>query len=221
MKALLRTLIAALPEPLADRLHAFKHRRHWLKQGVQCHAGYLEQYQTRNEVIGLALQWLKTNRPEIERIRVLEFGCSAANNLKLLRELIEQPIDYSGFDLQPLAIEMGRAQFPDAHLFVGDEVAMLAQMPTLGGFHIFLASGVLAYLPRARCQEVLSMAARCCEAVLICDDLTHFNDEYGENDGLFLHPYSRLCREAGLRPVLGPTRPAPGSRYSCFLAVTS
>jgi SAM-dependent methyltransferase len=220
VKVFLRSLSSVLPLRLINRLDAFKHRRHWLKQDARCHAMYMEQYQSRTEVISLAQQWLLTKGTSIERVNILEFGCSAANNLKLLQELIEQPLHYVGFDLQPKAIDMAKGQFSDAQFFVGDEVVMMAQMPTLARFHIFLASGILAYLPPARCHEVLSMAARYCDAVLICDDLTCFHDEQGSNDGLFLHPYSRLCCEAGLRLMIGPTPPTLGSRYSCFLAVS-
>lgn len=218
MKTLLRPLLNLLPAEVTERLHAAKHRRHWLRQDAQCHADYLAHYQTRSEVIGLAREWVLARSPSLLQLRVLEFGCSAANNLKLLRELIPQPVDYVGFDLQPQAIEMGRRHFPDATLFVGDDAAMLARLPALGRFDIFLASGVLAYLPQERCQAVLTAATRHCDAVLVCDDLARFDHAQGHNDGLFLHPYAHICQLAGLRVVLGPTPAREGNRYNSFLA---
>lgn len=221
MKALLRPLLGLLPGALSEHLHTLKHRRHWLRQSRSLHATYLAQYRSRGELVELLNGWIERQHSPIDRLRILELGCSAANNLKLLQEALPMPLDYVGFDLQPDAIEMGRQAFPQAALHVGDDLAMLQAAPSLGGFDVLLASGVLAYLPPARCLEVLKLAARQGRLLLVCDDLSQFSAAQGSNDGLFLHPYARLCREAGLRLMFGPTTAREGSRYSSFLAVAA
>lgn len=219
LRWVLRPFLRLLPAPLAEHLHTLKHRRHWLRQDAALHATYMAQYRSRSELAELLQRWIDAKPDAIDRLRILELGCSAANNLKLLGEALPMPLDYIGFDLQPQAIEMGRRAFPQATLHVGDDLAMLQAAPALGPCDVLLASGVLAYLPEARCQDVLALAARQCRVLLVCDDLSRFSVDNGVNDGLFLHPYARLCRETGLQVLYGPTKARDGSRYSCFLAV--
>ncbi|MFO7681497.1 MAG: hypothetical protein R6X34_15745 [Chloroflexota bacterium] len=42
MKKFLRKAIALLPEAIADKLHAIKHRTYWLTKGGKAHHTYFE-----------------------------------------------------------------------------------------------------------------------------------------------------------------------------------
>lgn len=216
MKTILRKAIACLPAGIADRLHAIKHRVYWLTKGGKSHHAYFDTYQTRSEVLDVLRDWLASH--PLASIRVLEFGSSGGNNLLLMRETMSMPVEFVGMDIQPDAIAFAKQKFPDDTFMVGDDMSLAAQAGALGHFDVFLASGVLSYIPQPRCQAVLEQAARVADLVLVCDDLSRFDAQEGENDGLFLHPYARMCREAGLQIVVPPVASLTGHRYSTFMA---
>lgn len=216
MKTFLRKAIAMLPAGIADRLHAVKHRIYWLTKGGQSHHDYFDTYQTRSEVLDVLRDWLVAY-PQ-SSLKVLEFGSSGGNNLLLMRESMSIPVDYVGMDIQPDAIAFAKTKFPDDIFMVGDDQVLAEQTATLGKFDVFLASGVLSYIPQQRCQAVLDNAARLADLVLVCDDLSYFDQAAGGNDGLFLHPYAQMCRDAGLEIVVPQVASRTGHRYSTFMA---
>ena len=216
MNGLLRMLIALLPPGIADRLHAIKHRVYWLTKGSKSHHDYFDAYRTRSEVLEVLRRWLVTH-PQ-SGLKVLEFGSSGGNNLLLLRECMPMPIEYVGIDIQPDAIAFAQEKFPGDRFMVGDDRALADQGAALGKFDVFLASGVLAYIPQQRCQAILTHAARVADLVLVCDDLSHFDRANGSNNGVFLHPYAQMCQDAGLEIVVAPVASSTGHRYSTFLA---
>lgn len=216
MKKLLRQAIASLPVGLVDRLDALKHRLYWLSKGSKAHHTYFDSYRTRSGVLEVLQLWLAEH--PLPALRVLEFGCSGGNNLRLLREMMPMPVVYVGLDIQPSAIEFARKHFPHDEFVVGDDATLARRAASLGRFDVFLASGVLSYLPEARCQSVLAHAAQLAGLVLVCDELSCFDAEEGGNDGLFLHPYARMCGDAGLEIVVPPVASTTGHRYSTFLA---
>lgn len=216
MKKFLRKSIALLPDGIADKLHAIKHRIYWLTKGGKAHHTYFDAYKTRSEVLDVLRDWLASH-PQ-PALKVLEFGSSGGNNLLLLREIMPMPVEYVDMDIQPDAIAFAKTKFPDDVFMVGDDLALAEQAETLGKFDVFLASGVLSYIPQQRCQDVLAHAARLADLVLVCDELSRFDAPDGDNDGLFLHPYAQMCREAGLEIVVPPVASKTGHRYSTFMA---
>ncbi|MDP3584434.1 MAG: class I SAM-dependent methyltransferase [Thiobacillus sp.] len=216
MKKFLRKAIALLPSSVANRLHALKHRIYWLTKGGKAHHTYFDAYKTRSEVLDVLRDWLASH--PLPALKVLEFGSSGGNNLLLLREIMSMPVEYVGMDIQPDAIAFAKTKFPDDVFMVGDDLALAEQAETLGKFDVFLASGVLSYIPQQRCQDVLAHAARLADLVLVCDELSHFDAPDGDNDGLFLHPYAQMCRDAGLEIVVPPVPSKTGHRYSTFMA---
>lgn len=217
MNPLIKKLIGALPDGLAGRLHALKHRVYWRTKGGDSHLLYFDAYKTRSEVLSVLCDWLATQAP-LSRVRMLEFGCSGGNNLRLLREMLDVPVSCVGLDLQPDAIAFASRQFPEDTFLVGDDLALARLAPTLGHFDVFVASGVLSYIPQARCQAVLDCARELADVVLVCDDLSRFDAPAGGNDGVFQHPYAGMCRAAGLQVLVPPVASATGHRYSTFLA---
>lgn len=150
--------------------------------------------------------------------RVIEFGCSGGNNLKLMRELIEIPIDFVGFDIQHGAITFAKSEFPDDIFVLGGVDEFLRIGSTIGHFDVFLASAVLHYLPLSDCQSILEAAAKMSDLVVICDDLSRFECEEGVTDGLFRHPFRHLCHAVGLQVVAGPSLKNADTMYSIFAA---
>ena len=219
MKTILRKAIACLPAGIADKLHAIKHRVYWLTKGGKAHQTYFDAYKTRSEVLDVLRDWLASH-PQ-SSLRVFEFGSSGGNNLLLLREIMPMPVDYVGVDIQPDAIAFAKEKFPGVPFMVGDDLTLPEQAASLGRFDVFLASGVLSYIPQMRCQAVLNRAAEMASLVLVCDELSHFDEDEGDNDGLFLHPYAQMCREAGLTVVVPPVVSRTGHRYSTFMAKSS
>jgi hypothetical protein len=62
---------------------------------------------------------------------------------------------------------------------------------------VFLASGVLSYLPENGCRDVLRAAAKSCRVLLLCDQLDHIDAQWGHEDGIYHHPFRRLFAETG------------------------
>jgi hypothetical protein len=216
MNKFLRKAIALLPSGVANRLHALKHRVYWRTKGGKAHCTYFDTYKTRSEVLDVLRDWLAAH--PLPALKVLEFGSSGGNNLLLLREMMSMPVAYVGMDIQPDAIAFARTKFPDDVFMVGDDLALAEYAATLGKFDVFLASGVLSYIPQARCQAVLDHAAQLADLVLVCDELSRFEAAEGDNDGLFLHPYAQMCCDAGLEIMVPPVASRTGHRYSTFLA---
>lgn len=217
LRALVRPGLALLPRRARDWLHLRKHRLNWLGRRGDEHERYFAEYRTRAGMVGEIRDWLAGRG--LRQASIFEFGCSGGNVLRLMREMIAMPITYCGMDLREDAVAFARGQFPDARFLVGDERRLRELLPSLGRFDLFLASGVLSYLPEARCREVLAAAARVADALLVCDDLGRFGEETGGESGIFVHPWARLCREAGWRVLRGPIALSEEGLYSIFVAV--
>src|SRR5262245_7922975 len=216
MRSVLRNLVEALPTSLAHRAHAVKHRLYWLTRGHQAHRLYFAQYHTRGPIIK---QVLDRASGRTAPLRVLEFGCSGRNNLRLLRERHSTgPIDYLGLDIQREAIEFGRSQFPDARFEIADDRRLVSPESHWGRWDVFLASGVLSYIPEERVAAVLRTAARFADFIVVCDELSRFDSSSGIDAGVFLHPYGLLCKESGLHVAQRPTQ-LERHRYGIFCAV--
>jgi len=216
MRSVLRSLVEALPVSLANRAHAAKHRLHWLTRAHHAHQVYYNQYRTRDRIIQAALDWC-AGHPR-DPLRVIELGCSGGNNLRLLREMHPSGrIEYLGLDIQREAIAFGRRQFPDARFEVIDDRGLVDPQADWGHWDVFLASGVLSYLPEERAAAVLRAAARLADFIVVCDDLSRFDSTTGVNDGVFLHPYGVMSKEAGLAVEQRPTQ-IDRHRYGIFTA---
>ena len=211
-----RALHRCLPQGAADWLWAVKHRRTWRGDG-ESHLEYHAQYATRGVLIDELQRWLGRDRSQ--PARVLEFGCSGANNLRLMLERGITAVEYCGLDINPNAIDFARRTYPESRFHVCDDSGLADLAPSLGHFDAFLAFAVLYYIPPGRVQALLQIASRSADAVLICDDLSRFDEPTGSNDGLFLHPWAALCRGAGLEVVAGPVASTdPSNRHGYFVA---
>ena len=216
MNGLLREVLALLPRPVAEQLHSLKHRLYWLTKGRRLHRHYFDTYQTRSKVIDVVNDCL--DREDRSTFHILELGCSSANNLRLLRETVSKSIRFVGFDVQSDAIAYAKNNFSDDLFIVGDDRKLLEKASSLGRFDVFLASAVLYYVPERRCRATLSMAAKIADYVIICDNLSQFDSPKGICNGLFLHPYRRLCQDVGLHIVKEPIPLNLGIQHSIFVA---
>jgi SAM-dependent methyltransferase len=216
MKQNLRRCVDCLPRWLADRVYSLYHRLVWQTKAGKLHEVYYRDYQSLSTIIE-RIRASVTASPR-QSLRILELGCSGGNNLRLMREMIPLPIEYVGFDIQPKAIAFAREKFPNDTFWLGDDLQLLQQGSGLGRFDVFLASGVFSYIPEARCVAVLALSARLADRVLVCDDLSHWARPAGACDGIFQHPYHRMCNEAGLELVGEPLPSTGGHRYGVFEA---
>lgn len=129
-------------------------------------------------------------------LAIFEFGCSGGNNLRLLRERLDRPIRFVGVDLSPDAIRFAQETFPDDEFHVGDGSDAIRLLEDRHD-EVFLASGVLSYLPENGCRDVLRAAAKSCRVLLLCDQLDHIDAQWGHEDGIYHHPFRRLFAETG------------------------
>jgi SAM-dependent methyltransferase len=218
MKRLLKSVVNCLPASAADKIYACRHRMYWiLGKGTQFHE--ISRHKPQVQILDVVRDWLKESpRPAL---RILELGCSDGNNFELLRKGLAIPIRYVGFDIQANAITAARERFPDDTFVLGDDRRLVETAPHCGTFDLFLVSAL--YLPQKRVSDVLSAIASIANFVLVSDYLDRFDCVEGVRDGLFLHPYSRLCRNANLEIVRHPRKTAPhyvdGKRcHDIFLA---
>jgi SAM-dependent methyltransferase len=220
MKKLLKLAIDCLPASAADKIYACRHRVYWiLGKGTQFHG--ISRHKPQIQILEVVNDWLKESaRPAL---RVLELGCSDGNNLELLRNGLAIPIRYVGFDIQANAIAAARERFPDDTFVLGDDRRLVEIAPHLGTFDLFLVSALFYYLPQKRVKDVLSAIVSIADFTLVSDYLDRFDCADGVRDGLFLHPYSRLCSDAKLEIVRQPRKSPPyyvdgKRRHDIFLA---
>ena len=199
----------------SDLIFSAKHRNTW-RVDKRSYLEYSEKYLARAPLINeLQKLMLSINCPSP---KIIEFGCSGANNLRLIKNLLPTS-SYCGVDINESAIDFARQQFPDDTFHVCDEDGFSKLAPQLGHYDVFLAFAVLYYIKPSKVQELLVEASYMANYVFICDDLSCFHLPVSRNDGLFLHPFSAMCREAGLEIIIGPVYfNEPGNRHGYFIA---
>ncbi|WP_218141475.1 class I SAM-dependent methyltransferase [Nitrosovibrio tenuis] len=185
---------------MSDFIFSMKHRTTWRKDN-HSHLEYQEQYLGREPVI-LELKKLM-NDIHCDSPKILEFGCSGANVLRLIKKHIPHHT-YCGVDLNENAIDFARKQFPNDTFYVCDDIGLPKLIPQLGRQDVFLALGVFYYINSPKVQEILINAAQIADYVVILDELSCFNLPSGKNEGLFFHSFSAMCRKAGLEIVVEP-----------------
>lgn len=195
-----RAIVRCTPKDMSDAIFSLKHRNTW-KKDDHSHLQYQEQYRGREPVI-LELQQL-LNENGCDRPRILEFGCSGANVLLLIKEYFLNHT-YCGIDANERAIQFAREKFPNDTFHVCDDIGLPKLMAQLGRQDVFLALAVLYYINSKSVQEILINAGKMAEYVVVLDDLRCFNLPSGKNDGLFFHSFSNMCRKAGLEIIVGP-----------------
>ena len=213
-------LLKHLPVTISDQLRALRHRAYWLYgRGTQFHN--IHENGPQDLVLEGVDQLLKLS--PTPTLRVIEFGCSAGNNLWGLRHSCKIPIKYFGVDIQPSAISLASEKYPTDRFLHGDASALTAMIGKEEVFDVFVASAVLYYLPEKEVVKVLGAAAQLAKFVLVCDYLEAFHEESGRSSGLFFHPFAKLCHQAGLEIIQGPPecRASNGPRlrpHGAFLA---
>jgi hypothetical protein len=192
-----------------------KHRRYWSRSSQQNYKRYFDEYKTRAPIIEELGSLLVRN--DIDSAKIIEFGCSGGNNLKLMREILKQEIEYCGLDIQKEAIEFARQEFPNDRFYMCADTNITSITRSLGRFHVFLIAAVLYYIPQREAQIILNCAAEIADYVIICDYLDRFDLVNGENNGLFLHPYRYMCEHAGIEVVITPHALNEGNRHGLFI----
>jgi SAM-dependent methyltransferase len=192
-------ILSILPRHLSDRLLAFKQHLWWKLRARKTHLIYNDDYRSRSWLIDPLINLF--GNTTIGALSVLEYGCSGANNLRLMRETLPFSVSYSGVDIQPEAIAFARREFPSDTFYVCDERKLPQLAPKLGHFDVFLASAVLRYITEAEVEMLLKCARMLADNIIVYDYLSCMSLPDGVNNGVFHHPYRKLCRNAGLEIV--------------------
>jgi hypothetical protein len=190
-----KAAISLLPPSTSNRLYYLGHRWRWRKQDNRQHINYFEDYSSslKREVAAVVARFLPAKRASL-----VEFGCSGANNLKLLRELGVDVTEYWGIDVNSTAIAFAAKTFPDDHFLVGDDHALADLSETLPHrFDVFLLVGVLMYLSPERAVALMRWAHGRATSVIIADDTSCAGAPMSLHRGHFAHSYHRLLRDAG------------------------
>ena len=198
-------VLRQLPSSATDAFYQWRHKRRW-EHDPKVHEEYFASYQERGPIIDAVIRVLDEH--QIAEPRILEFGCSGGNNLRLLRERFDRPVRYCGLDIQERGIAFARQQFPDDE-FYASSATTRAELPCTGHFDVFLASGVLLYLSQPQAQNVLAMAAQVSDHQVVCDYMERFDLSNGTNNGTFVHPFGAMCAASGLSVAVSPYLPKP------------
>ncbi len=160
IKGLARRALQVLPNWLADWIMATQKRLWWKTNGAQQHLKYFDDYKSRAVFIHGLKELLEGGDRNRRECRIIEFGCSGGNNLRLIQEVFKETVAYCGLDINAEAIHFAKQQFPEAAFYTCSDMELQKMVSKLGHFDAFLVSGVLYYLPRGPAQAVLSCAAR-------------------------------------------------------------
>ena len=187
----IRSLLRALTSrEMRVRLYAAKHRIWWKRNGGK----WAMEHSGRKDIVDALVLLCKTLHRD--HVIILEFGCSAGSNSRLLRAALDIPVSYYGVDISESAIAMACRAYPESEFLVCDDLAFPKLARHLGHFDVFLAVGVFYYIPPERALALLVEASCLADYIVLCDDMSQFDGSTADIDGLFVHPYSALCREA-------------------------
>jgi SAM-dependent methyltransferase len=211
-----RSVMTLLPRPVADRLLTAKQRLWWRTVERSWHQKNVAG-DGNSEALAAAVSFVRNDEVSVPVVKVLEFGCNAANNLDLLRrDAAAGSIVFCGADLNPHAIAVARRSFPSDSFHVGDHKWFIRNARSLGSFDLFIASHVLYYVDEQNTRAILEAARSVARYVLVIDIMDRFEQETGARTGLFVHPYGIICRDTGLEVL---TMKSSG-QYGYFVART-
>jgi len=213
-----QAIVRTLPREMSDFLFSLKHRAAWRKDN-HSHLQYQADYLGREPVIVETKKLM--DEIGCDNPRILEFGCSGANVLLLIKKHFPNHV-YCGLDLNENAIAFARQKFPNDTFYVCDDVTFPKLIPQLGHYNVFLALGVFYYINPSKVQEILINAAQIADYVVVLDELSCFNLPSGKNEGLFFHSFSAMCAKAGLEVIVEPVfSKGPRKTEGYFIARSS
>jgi SAM-dependent methyltransferase len=213
-----RAIVRTLPKDISDLIFSLKHRATWRRDN-HSHLIYQADHEGRGPVIVETKKLM--NDIHCESPRILEFGCSGANVLLLIKKHFPHHV-YCGIDVNEHAIAFAREKFPNDTFYVCDDIGLPKLIPQLGHHDVFLALGVFYYINSPKVQEILINAAQIADYVVVLDELSCFNMPSGKNEGLFFHSFSAMCRKAGLEIIVEPVfSKGPRKTEGYFIARSS
>jgi SAM-dependent methyltransferase len=217
-KEVIKSLINVVSCRATDIVFGWRHRRRWQDENGLggLYQRYFNEYLRRAPIADAVAEVI--GNEDMNAPKIIEFGCSGGNNLKLLHERLSTPFRYCGLDIQEAAIEFARRQFPEDTFYKCSDTELSILKPKLGHFDIFLAASVLCYLPQKETQAVLDFAAEIADYLVLCDYIERFDLDSGINDGLFLHPFGLMCQKAGFKIVVPARFPWQKNRNGLFVA---
>jgi SAM-dependent methyltransferase len=212
-----RFVLGSLPHAWGDKLLTAKQALRWRMLGRHWHCQHFAD-RANQPCLARALSRLRQEagpRP----LAILEFGCNAGNNLRLLRQDATATIvKYCGVDINPRAIAFAQAHFPSDSFHVGDHQWFINHASELGSFDLFIASHVLYYIDEKHARLILAAAHKVADYIVVVDRMQRFLESGGERTGVFTHPFQSICNDTGLDVLEVEATLAPGSPYGFFIA---
>lgn len=172
--------------------------------------------------LGAALEAMCRNASPDRIPSILELGGADGITLRHLRDKIPDfRARYVGIEPCSVFVDHFKAQFPDAHVIVGD-AAKLIKMPIKwfsdAPYRAFVASLSLCMIKPEVVRKVLSRAARLCEELLLIDFLGNIKGEisasepvmflFGEHKRIvFAHTFAEYILSAGFRKIVVTEEP--------------
>ena len=132
--------------------------------------------------------------------RVLEVGCHAGMNLKLLHDRFADKLRYFGVEPNHDAAVAVRERLPFVELLEGDDAAFVASSfpPGTGRLVSFINVVLYAVEPR-RAERILDKLAQISDAIVLGEELTNAAERsrFISEPAMYAHPYAHWLRERG------------------------
>ncbi len=154
-------------------------------------------------------------------VRVLEFGCHAGMNFKLLHDrLSSRRLELYGVEPNHDAVAFAQRKLPFVKLLEAEDRAFVdGAFPSSAGVHVSFTNVVLYTVRAERAKAVIEKLCRTSEVVVLGEQLanTGSTSRFQQDPELYVHPYESWLRALGFRVIEIVPVPEPRPQQSGFL----
>jgi hypothetical protein len=132
----------------------------------------------------------------------LELGCHMGALMEIIRTGAKQfgvETTMIGIEPDPNPVALGHTQFPSLTIHEGDHEDMVSgKIPLPNRISVLLMSYVCLLLRSEMMETIIQFASRCCDRIVILDDLSNMDGEFGVPRRFYLlHPYRQILKRHG------------------------
>lgn len=149
-----------------------------------------------------------------EKPVVLEFGCHAGMNFKLLHDRFADRIRYCGVEPNHDACEFLRRELPFVELLEAEDRAFLAtDFPRSASVDVSFVNVVMYSVHGTRAKRVLERLCRVSDVIVLGEQLGNTSDtsRFERDPDMYAHPYVAWLRSFGFREqqIVPPVETSP------------
>jgi hypothetical protein len=213
----------AVARPYRERRFARRIRRSWLTRDdrVDGHvAGYWNTSHQPNRATLVDAIAVCATRVTERPLRVLEFGCHAGMNLRLVRDRLgADAVELYGVEPNHDAAAFVRRELPYVQLLEGDDDAFVRAAFPARPVHVAIVNSVFYCVEAARVRRVLAKLCATTDVVILGEQLDNrgTTTRFDEAPARFAHPYAAWLRALGFVAHEIVAAPEPRPQLDGFL----